>query len=545
MGRRHRGRSSGASKGHIGLGRSDNLSNVRTGDDWFERLYGDGYRGLVLTAHVLLEDAAAAEKITRDVFAVAYRRRARLAREESPLVWVRAQVVRLARRRLRWRSPRCGRAVSLGSDAAVRLHRLACLAPESIVSIVDISAAEVESALADAGPVSWASVRQPVVSRVLARSQQQVVRRRMLVGATVAAVVVGVAVPWLHVEEPAPTTVAAPERSEEPGAGFVSDVTFADDRHGFALRRNCSPGSCHLDVMSTDDRRHWTAHPVREPEWHDKGIGDLVVLGPDEVVIDWQAPRSLKVVRRMYSADKGRTWTRVAAVPSRAVREIPAGAMLEHFCLTRPPECRGATVSMVLPGSGESALLTTAPRLRYVRPGLVPIDGNRWWMVGLHPQKKLWMAALSEDDGRTWTVSALMAQSRAAEMTDWSVVGNGDHLYASLTGPLDEDLSGGVGVVAIFHSADGGRTWERTGGRVPAPSLGSPVAASDGTLLVDGDPDGTLLSRDHGRTFAKVEQRFDGMVRWTRAGYVAEPEPAHPIRLSTDGVHWRDLNLEA
>jgi photosystem II stability/assembly factor-like uncharacterized protein len=99
--------------------------------------------------------------------------------------------------------------------------------------------------------------------------------------------------------------------------------------------------------------------------------------------------------------------------------------------------------------------------------------------------------------------------------------------------------------VAIFHSADGGQTWERTGERMPLAHAASPVAASDGTLLVNGERDSTLLSRDHGRTFTKVKQRFDGVVSWSRVGYVAQPEPAHQIRFSTDGVHWRDLNLEA
>jgi hypothetical protein len=349
----------------------------------------------------------------------------------------------------------------------------------------------------------------------------------------------------LRVDEPAPATAAEPEQSAEPPVGFVQDVTFADDRHAFALRRNCSPAGCDLDLLSTDDREHWTAHRVAVPGWQDEEwIRDLVVLGPDEVAIDWRSPKTLEVVRRTHSADRGRTWTRVSPVPRGMVREIPAGATLTDLCLTRPPECRGASISMVLPGSGESALLTTAPRLRYARPGPVPIDGNRWWMVGLHPQKKQWLVALSEDDGRRWTVSNLVAQQQGTELGTWSVVANGDHVYASLYGSL-EDESGEYGLLTIFHSADGGQTWERTAGPVPRTSSGSPVAASDGTLLVNEERDTTLLSRDHGRTFTRVERRFDGEAHWSRVGYVAQPEPAHPIQFSADGVHWRDLRLEA
>src|SRR6185503_17691280 len=108
----------------------------------------------------------------------------------------RALAVRLARRRLRWRS--------LPADAQTvrRLHVLAGLSVADIVSVVDIPEETVAAHLADAGPVSWASVRQPPVTRVLGRARQRLTRRRTLAAAAVAVLVVGVVVPLLRVTPP-------------------------------------------------------------------------------------------------------------------------------------------------------------------------------------------------------------------------------------------------------------------------------------------------------------------------------------------------------
>lgn len=509
----------------------------------FTRLYTENYRGLLLTAHALLQDAAAAAEVTRDAFAIAYRGR----REVD---WIRARLVRLVRRRLRWRPPRRGRAVEFGPDAMVRLHRMAGLSPAAIASIVDRPVAAVESALADAGPVRWTSVRQPVVSRVLARSARQVSRRRRLAGAAVAALAVGVVVPMLRVEDPAPVRVAEPPPSRLPGlppAGHVVGVDFADDRHGFALRVGCGGQGCYTDLLSTADGQHWTARRVREPEWADTSrSGDLFVLGPHEVVVDWGAPDDPGGVRRVHSVDDGRTWTEVSAVPRRTVQEIPKGARLELTCLASRPECHGASVSMVLPGTGESALLTTAPRLRYPAPGRARLVGGQWWLVGLHPSKSRWMVAVSEDDGRTWTVSALAAQRLDAEFENWTVVANGADLYASLVGPLDRRRDSGLyGVLSIYHSVDGGRSWRRTGGPVSLGHVpvGSLVATADGALLVNDGRRKTLLSRDDGHTFTEYERRFAGHAHWAGGGYVTVPELDEPIEFSADGVHWHDLGL--
>jgi hypothetical protein len=454
-------------------------------------------------------------------------------------------VVRLARRRLWWRAlPR--RPEPPGRRVVERLHRLAGLPPEAIASIVDIPAATVVEYLADAGPVSWASVRQPVVARVRDRAAQKTSRRRMLTMAAVAAVVVSVAVPLLRVEEPAaatPPPATTPTRIptiEASPTTFVYDVKLLDDRRGYALRANCDAPDCVLDLMSTDDGEHWTVNRLPGDKSADGEVGALVVLGPEEVVVDRSPVSDPRQAWRLHSTDGGQTWRRVNLVPRRSVPEIPAGAMLEPTCTTRKAACHGATLSMVLPGSGESVLLPSAPRLTRAVPGQAPLDGDRWWMVGMDSRARQWAVAVSEDDGRTWRVSRL-APLRKGVDESWSLVANGDDVYATSTGPFGD---GQYGLLAIHHSDDGGRTWERTSGRVPHSMAAPPVAAADGTLLVNTPFDGTLLSRDHGRTFTEVERRFEGTAFWSGNGYVTSPEQAGgPIMFSPDGLHWRDLRL--
>ena len=70
-------------------------------ETWFAELYQASYRRLVLTAYAMTGDLGAAEEITQEAFTVAYGRRNRVLRLDSPEAWLRTVVVNLARRRYR------------------------------------------------------------------------------------------------------------------------------------------------------------------------------------------------------------------------------------------------------------------------------------------------------------------------------------------------------------------------------------------------------------------------------------------------------------
>lgn len=72
-----------------------------SGDAWFAELYRGSYRRLVLTAYGMTGDLGTAEEVTQEAFTVAYGRRSRVSRLESPEAWLRTVVVNMARRRFR------------------------------------------------------------------------------------------------------------------------------------------------------------------------------------------------------------------------------------------------------------------------------------------------------------------------------------------------------------------------------------------------------------------------------------------------------------
>lgn len=161
-----------------------------TTGDWFSSLYQGSYRSLVLTAYALTGDLGEAEEITQEAFAVAYGRRARVERADSPEAWIRTVVVNMARRRWRRRAmldrllrrgaadpdppPPTGehldlhaaiRALSRDYQAAVVLHYLADLPVDTVASILDVPVGTVKSRLSRARAALAEQLRTEEVDR--------------------------------------------------------------------------------------------------------------------------------------------------------------------------------------------------------------------------------------------------------------------------------------------------------------------------------------------------------------------------------------------
>jgi RNA polymerase sigma-70 factor (sigma-E family) len=158
-----------------------------TGEAWFAELYRGSYRRLVLTAYAMTGDLGAAEEITQEAFTLAYGRRNRVARTDSPEAWLRTVVVNLARRRFR-RSAMLDRLLRRQSaeasamlppgehvdlHAAIRrldedlrsvvvLHYLADLPVDAVAALLDIPAGTVKSRLSRARSALAARLRTEV-----------------------------------------------------------------------------------------------------------------------------------------------------------------------------------------------------------------------------------------------------------------------------------------------------------------------------------------------------------------------------------------------
>lgn len=405
------------------------------------------------------------------------------------------------------------------------------------------------------------SVPVPNFDRVLERSRQRVVRRRMQIGAAVAVLVVSVAVPLLRAGM-APDQVepaGPPARTTEPTVPdhpFVYEGDFADREHGYALRAECSQdGACTVELLATGDGgEHWRSHPVPTPDGVPRRfLPRLYVLGEDEVVASWFLPGAVDAAeRRLHSEDGGRTWQPVAMprLVTDTVPAIPDGALLVQACaktVTGEARCAEEGFAAVLPGTGASARLANSPPLWGATAGRFPTADGHWWAVGRTPGTRNWAMAVSEDDGRSWTTTPLDFEGAPAR-GGWSVISTGGTLYASASGVQASSVNG---LLAIYRSDDRGRSWQQTwhwdDDAMPRETLGLPVALPDGSVMINaaGGKGRTFLSEDGARTFTEVERRYVGAAFRTRMGYLARPVdvPWDAFQISTDGEHWRDMTI--
>ena len=401
------------------------------------------------------------------------------------------------------------------------------------------------------------AVPVPDIGTVAERHQQRRIRLRMQIGAVAAVLAVSGVVPILRqldVEEPPPATppaVTTPPPQTAPGSPFVYEMQFADADSGYALRcegvEGADPPPCPLTLLATDDLENWVeVGPVAVPERTDVDhIGRLIVLGPDELVVDWSNvdDGSSSASARVHSDDGGRTWQNVPVpgVVTDTVPAIPDGAQLQPACVTatRAPVCATPTFTLARPGSGAAAVLADPPPLSNPEPGALPTADGHWWAFGHVPGTERWALAVSTDDGRTWTTTPL--PSDLPQHLWMSVVSQDGVLYASASSADQQD---DYGLRAVLRSDDDGRTWRRTWKPAEGDDLiqlnGTLVAAADGTLSIDKLP-GMYTSTDGGRTFEPGRQERLGPVSWTRAGYVALGIDS--FEFSADGVDWRRFDL--
>jgi len=399
----------------------------------------------------------------------------------------------------------------------------------------------------------------PGFEQVVARHKQRVIRRRMQLGAVAAVLVVSAAIPVLRAqvapdEKPAPPGGPSYEAPEQPTGPYVSDVQFTDADHAFAIRAQCvgSPATCRETLLATDDGgEHWQKRtlprPPSAPTW---SKGNLHTLTQDELTVDWPLSAALEGSRfhRIHSTDGGRTWQTVAVPPivTDTVPAIPEHGALVPSCARLAAggtRCTERGFAVLQPGTGESAGLEHRPPLTAMQAGVGPTPDGRWWVVGRDPKTNRWGISISNDDGRSWTTTVL-DWVEPVDTYGWSVVEQGGTLFATGVGALP-DVSNGL--LGIFRSTDGGRSWEQTWkpeeGKNPRRVFSDPVAASDGTLTIN-TPTRTYQSRDGGRTFSEAKQRYSGYAGQAEPGYIAgSVDSPENLAISEDGVHWRTIKV--
>ncbi|HEU5109446.1 MAG TPA: hypothetical protein VFT95_12965, partial [Micromonosporaceae bacterium] len=377
---------------------------------------------------------------------------------------------------------------------------------------------QLDQSLAGSRAALLAGITQPPLERIGERAATIRRRRRAVRGGAAAAVV---AVAVLAVirpgGEPKPQVAQPPERLpvyvgegitinglpdlahavDLPGT--VSDVEFADPEHGYAVStcEGDQPADCRLSLAGTaDGGRTWTFR--RFPSGVDpRERPELEVFGPDRLLI--------RVGALVYaSADGGQTWRETVA------GEQPA-SMRDGDVLRPGPGgdgCAGGRVVVWTADRGPRGPLPEQPHLDVCQ--VVPAAGGSAWWVGGSAYGKA-AVAVTRDRGATWQQRTLPLAGSAR------VAVLGSHVYAVV-------VDAGDRLGAVFHSADRGATFTRTGAADLPPGLaGDPVALLDGRLLLVGTDGRWWVSKDDGRTFVRITGTLPavGRLACTRAGYVA------------------------
>jgi hypothetical protein len=397
------------------------------------------------------------------------------------------------------------------------------------------------------------SVRAPEPATVIRRHEQRIARRRRQLGAAAAVLLIGASIPLLRMQlAPAPDPAANPpgtaagESSQTVDAGkIITAIDLFDDRHGFAVRASCTvpvgDTKCTSELLVMSDGEHWQTRGLPDELASTNGWvpSQLVVLGPDRLSVGYTFPPAAR--GSFFSADAGRTWTKVPAADGSAVPAIPDGGALQTSCI--PPDGCHPELIATDPGSGRMANLATAPPLTDPVPASGWPVGGGWWAYGKDPATGRWALAVSRDAGRGWSVGVL--PGLADNPSSISVTARGSVIYATAAG---RHPNAGNALLGIFRSTDGGHSWEMTspasGDWEPRTIAGIPVAAADGRLLVASQTGAVFASTDGGKTFALDRGAvFAGNVRWTRAGYLAATSAIDSGRymLSADGVHWKEI----
>jgi photosystem II stability/assembly factor-like uncharacterized protein len=387
----------------------------------------------------------------------------------------------------------------------------------------------------------------PDLTRIAGRARQRRTVRRTQIGAIAAVVLVSVAVPVLR----AMPTDVQPAARPPAGRSLPYTVDFADAKHGYALKKECTPGTdqlttrCSFALLATDDGgRSW--QPRKLPAGTGQfSEGWLEVYGPDQLLFGRGVMDGLE---RAVSNDGGRTWQSAAPDMATVVESpgaIRPGSTLVSMCIGPAAEngCELGLGSPTLDAKQVVPVLTQPPLVR-PRPGTEATAGGRFWAVGQDPATGRWAISVTSDAGATWATTPFDLPGDPGFDSAWTVVEHGGVMYMTVEGTLP---AGGTGLLAVFRSTDDGVSWTRTWHAERIDQLwaiqGSTIATADGRLVLNSMTEGTFQSTDGGQTFTVAKQQLPPWrIQWTRGGYLAIG-PNNQFEISRDGLDWLAFRL--
>lgn len=324
---------------------------------------------------------------------------------------------------------------------------------------------------------------------------------------------------------------------------------FGDLDHGFVLAKRCtSISECTQNVFVTEDGKTWVGRSSPVPV----NLASVVPLGGCRLVVERWGTDGIPPAR-WFSADCARSWQRVPVAARGSTEQIPPGGHLDFAC-NLPGAIRtgcGGRLVVTLPSNGHRVRLDVSPAL----------DGPMWvqalpsgvWAVsGSDPASGDPAVAVSADRGRSWKTGVLPG-GRDQAAGSASITARGQHVYAWADVTTEDTVTLG----AIWHSANGGVTWERTWRqRTPDPAVEgfvTLVPRESDLLVIHNNVVGEPIHRvstDHGRTLAPVQLPAPlRSVRFVPGGMIGIADQWGPPSFkesqsfyrSHDGVRWEEI----
>ncbi len=307
------------------------------------------------------------------------------------------------------------------------------------------------------------------------------------------------------------TTPPSPSPSAAPAARLVvSDVTFADADHGWAVGASCGLQMCNVLVdSSTDGGVTWSSAVVlgQNSEIPPSSVGGLSVWAEGGNVWVGAGPEGI-----YESHDAGNTWVHSFTSPEFAVASGPTAAWALAGCdpsgnacvldsskvgsdvwtaaPNQPPFSAGSNaqthpfpIGIAVARNGAVFLYESAPALSFTPQVLVSADGGRSWAH--HPLPcTIGVASLQSSDGKTL----------------WVLCGGGG--------------GAGSGPKAVYVSNDSGVTWQDRANNLATPPVGNISFGGYASSLALTEQDVALVGAHRGG----VQRSTDGGRTWTDVG---------------------------
>lgn len=347
-------------------------------------------------------------------------------------------------------------------------------------------------------------------------------------------------------EATTPSNNGASDGDESPfRAETISDLTFVDDRTGFALYQQCTAEvadafGCGRRLLTTTDRGA-TWQPVR---WLPSFAGAhelFVVLSADDMVL-MDSARPTNVIR---SEDGGRSWLELRLRRADPAPLSSGGVVILDGPVRCDLPCDPVGVSWYDPASSALHPLPTQPtpvELERATTRNVAMIDDDIVVSGQTPTGGY--AAVSDDGGLTWSETRLEPTLSAGQVIRSArvVAAGGTRLFAFV------QVFGADPVTTYgFRTDDAGARWTELGWERER-VLWDPAVVFDGELVATDYAGQVFASGDEGTRWTPIADLpvAEGMTQGRPDGpaILAIPGPAGPTFLLTfDGRSWESATL--